>query len=479
MSETFGVLDTGFARMRRPEIRQAIIDNLAFRFGGPVETDPDSVIGELIDTFTDRETALWEMAQAVYLSMYPPTAFGVNLDNAVSFAGVRRFRAAQSTVYAALYGAEASIVPVGAQARLTGSQTLFDLADQVRISSNAAIDVTVAHILVANTTAYTIAINGVSYIYTSDASATLAEIVNGLAVATAPSGLSITTDGASLRYQSDGRTAFSIAIGANMSLTIVGSPGRFLADEVGPTEVPIGALSEIVTQTDGWTSVYNLQPGSGGRLDENDAELRGRYDTGVFQFGAGTVPSIRAGILDTVVGVTNVVVLENNTNATVSGLPPHSVHALVTGGDNLAIATALFNLVAGGIDTFGTTSVVVTDSQATAHTMHFSRPTPVYVWVKVVTSLLSEEAFPVNGLALIAQAIVAFGDTIPAGGDVVVQRFIGPIYNAASGLAGVTVTVASSTSPSFVPVSGDYTATNITITAIQQAVFDLSRVTVT
>jgi hypothetical protein len=190
--------------MRRPEIRQAIIDNLEFRFKGPVETEPDSIIGELIDTFTDRETALWEMAQAVYLSMYPPSAFGASLDNAVSFAGVTRFRAAHSIVYAALYGAEGSAIPAAAQARLAGSQTMFSLAEEITISRVAVVDATVANILVANSTTYSVVINTATYSYTSDATATLPEIVNGLATVTALSGLTITTDGASIRYRSIG-----------------------------------------------------------------------------------------------------------------------------------------------------------------------------------------------------------------------------------------------------------------------------------
>jgi uncharacterized phage protein gp47/JayE len=90
------------------------------------------------------------------------------------------------------------------------------------------------------------------------------------------------TDGASLRYQSDGPTPFAIAVGARLVLTIVGSPGLFNADVTGAVVVPIGGLSQIVTQTNGWASVSNLQPGSGGRLNENDADLRARKGAGVF-----------------------------------------------------------------------------------------------------------------------------------------------------------------------------------------------------
>src|SRR4051812_11900213 len=97
MADDFGVLATGFVKMRLDQIRAAIVADLTFRLGGVVvETRPDSIMGQLIDTFAEREATLWEMAGGVYAAMYPPTASGVNLDNAVAFAGVLRLREAAS-----------------------------------------------------------------------------------------------------------------------------------------------------------------------------------------------------------------------------------------------------------------------------------------------------------------------------------------------------------------------------------------------
>jgi hypothetical protein len=121
----------------------------------------------MIAMFADREDTLWALAESVYLAMYPPSASGASLDNAVSFAGVGRLKAAKSTVYAAFYGTEGSLVAAGAQACLTDSQTLFDLEAPVTITAAAAVDATVAGIAVANATTYTIAINGTAYSFTS------------------------------------------------------------------------------------------------------------------------------------------------------------------------------------------------------------------------------------------------------------------------------------------------------------------------
>jgi len=67
----YGVLPTGFIKMRLPEIRAAIIADLKQRLlaaGLPadIQTRPDSVLGLLIDTFAEREAALWNVAEGVY-----------------------------------------------------------------------------------------------------------------------------------------------------------------------------------------------------------------------------------------------------------------------------------------------------------------------------------------------------------------------------------------------------------------------------
>src|SRR6187402_79981 len=103
--------------MRLPEIRQQIIDSLQTRTGMTFETRPDSVLGQFINIFAEREATVWELAEAVYHAMYPISATGVNLDHAVSFAGVRRLFAQRSTVWAALYGVETTIIPAGSIVR--------------------------------------------------------------------------------------------------------------------------------------------------------------------------------------------------------------------------------------------------------------------------------------------------------------------------------------------------------------------------
>ena len=138
----YGVLPSGFSRMRMPEIRQAIIDSLQSTLNITLETRPDSITGQFIDVFAEREATLWELAEAVYFAMYPISATGINLDHSVSFAGVRRLFAEKSSVWCACYGVETTIIPAGSLIRSSNTQDSFILNANVTISSQHAIDTT-------------------------------------------------------------------------------------------------------------------------------------------------------------------------------------------------------------------------------------------------------------------------------------------------------------------------------------------------
>ena len=139
----YGVLPSGFSRMRMPEIRQSIINALTQSLGIDLETRPDSITGQFIDVFAEREATMWELAEAVYFAMYPISATGINLDHAVSFAGVVRLFAEKSTAWCACYGVEGTIIPPGSLVRSANNQDNFLLDTPVTISRQNAIDTNV------------------------------------------------------------------------------------------------------------------------------------------------------------------------------------------------------------------------------------------------------------------------------------------------------------------------------------------------
>lgn len=480
----YGVTPEGFVRPRLPEIRQEIVQSITDRLRAAgiadgIETQPNSVIGLIIDTFAERDAALWEQAEGVYLAMYPGSAFGTSLDNAVSFTGVKRLVAEKSRCYVVCYGGQGVTVPAGSQIRHRVTQTVWATAADVTISTAAAADVTIVP-TVAPTTLYRVTVDGIDYTYTSDGTATIAEILAGLVAGVSESGFAVSSDGASLRIVSDGRVAFSVTVGGPLTVTSIGSP--VLAETIEPMaeSAEPGDLNGIVSTVTGWDAVTNLQAASVGRLTENDAELRARYPTGLFRLGAATEPSIAPNIRDRVAGVSAIKVFQNDSDVTDSvGRPPHSVHVVVDGGLDDEIGNALYRVVAAGIDTHGAVAVEVSADDGDIHTVRFDRPTPVYVWGRAVLTLLpsSEGTFPPDGFAQTAQAIVTAGNGLGIGQDVVQQRFYCAIYGT-PGIAHVDLTFAHSTDPAFVPGPGDYSPNNIEIADFEVAKFDLSRVEV-
>lgn len=94
-----------------------------------------------------------------------------------------------------------------------------------------------------------------------------------------------------------------------------------------------GIITTINTPTRGWTSVTNPTAATVGAPAETDAELRIRQGQSV------ALPSITPfegvdGAIANVAGVTRHKLYENDTGAfDVNGLPPHSISAIVDGGD--------------------------------------------------------------------------------------------------------------------------------------------------
>jgi uncharacterized phage protein gp47/JayE len=480
----YGVTPEGFVRPRLPELRQEVVQDLNDRlrnagYTGEVETRPNSITGLLIDTFAEREAALWELAEAVYLSMYPGSAWGTSLDNAVSFTGVRRLAPEKSRCYVVCYGAVSTVVPAGSQIRHRTTQSIWATAADVAISTANAADVVIVPAVIANQL-YRITIGGADYTFTSDATPTIAEVLAGLVSAVSRSGLSVASDGASIRVTSDGRVAFSVTLGGPLSISRVGSP--VLGETMTPMAEPAvpGDLNGIVTTVEGWDSVVNLQAASVGRVSENDAALRARYPTGLFRLGAATKPSIAPNVRDRVAGITAIKDFQNDTDTTDAvGRPPHSIHVVVDGGLDDEIGEAIYRVKAAGIDTHGAIAVEVSADDGDRHIVRFDRPAPVYVWVRARLSLLpaNEQVFPPDGFRRVGDGISSAGNALGIGQDVVQQRFYSAIY-ATSGIAHVDLAFAHSTDPAFDPQPTDFSAANITIQDFEVAKFDLSRIEV-
>ncbi len=176
-------------------------------------------------------------------------------------------------------------------------------------------------------------------------------------------------------------------------------------------------------------------------------------------------------------GVTAAIVFENKTDSKdTDGRPPHSIEAVVQGGDDADIAAMLWQTKPPGIDTYGSTAVEIKDSQGVSHTMSFNRPTAKKIWIKVVLTKNQGETFAGDTASIVQNQILSSGNAHAVGQDVILQKFLGNIYSNTIGLGLVTITAAVS---DVAPTGGAYSAANVTIGPRELATFSADRIEVT
>jgi len=197
---------------------------------------------------------------------------------------------------------------------------------------------------------------------------------------------------------------FILATGDGVQFNVVtaakvGAGGTVVVDieavNAGETgNVPANTITEIINPKSGIASVINTTGTSGGTDMEMDDQFKIRYDRSVSRGGSSTAASIAATLLE-LSGVRDVLVQENTTMNEVNGIPAKSVAPFVFGGDNQEIAKAILKVKAGGIRSFGSTEITVTDSQGNQHIIGFSRPDIINIYVQA--TLETDSNFPVDG----------------------------------------------------------------------------------
>lgn len=464
----------GYTIKRLAELKKEYDRLLINRFG-PINTQPDSVIGQLEGIWAEALANIYEQAQDTYHSMYPFSAEGVSLDGAVSYVGITRFAATSTQVIAVVYGRESTLLKSGAQAT-DGNQRYQSVLDVVLSRANA-IDIQI-EIDAKDNTEYAINISGVLFKYHSGSNTSAGQIAEGFGEQLNPKVLRYEIKEKILRiYAADGFTPFALSVGEYLKLTQIGSPARFIAMEEGRKVLPAGALTEIITPRSGWDAISNLNDGVIGRERESDAELRLRFEQSRQVTGSATLKAIRARLIQEVNGVSEVHIFENRTNCvSEDGIPPHGFEALVVGGDNQSVAEALWKYKPAGIETFGSNSMMVKDENGDGQQIRFSRPNQQYAWIKInITGLYDEETLPQDVIKNIRKAVLSYGETLGIGDDIILQRMLGPIYSNTSGLAEIAIEAAITSEPDQQPA---YQAENIAIDKRSVALFDEIRLEV-
>jgi len=133
---------TGLTVLRTAEVRANIVDALrsSSHFGPEAQTEPDKVLGQLIDPIAQQIGLVYELVQALYDSWDVDVAEGVYLDNLCSLVGITRQPATYSTVTLTLSGSAGTVVAAGSRARVPGG-AVFATDGDATIGSGGSVDV--------------------------------------------------------------------------------------------------------------------------------------------------------------------------------------------------------------------------------------------------------------------------------------------------------------------------------------------------
>ena len=478
----YGITETGFVRKRLGTIKEELEAEFTTAFG-PVNTGADSVNGQIIGIFSKVAADIWELAEEVYHSQYPNSAEGVPLENGAKLVGVTRLAATKTTAVAVVTGSEGLTVAAGKLVGADEGDDYFEVHRDALITRAALIRATVEVIQAADDTDYICSVNTVDFTVNSGSEATVESIATALAAAVNAGDEPVTaTDNEDGTYtlltdDTDYVTTFALEVDTRQKIAQRGSYALLVAQETGPVAAPAGSLNTIVTPVSGWDEVINLAEGDTGRDIETDAELRIRRKASVRVPGAAALSPIEARLRQEVDGVTYAKAYENDTMETAGSRPAKSIEVVVVGGSDSDVAEQIWAVKAAGIETYGDQTVSITDSNGDLQTVKFSRPTAVYVWIGAELTLYDEESFPSDGLTAAAEAILAHGQELEIGEDVIIQRFLGSIFSAVSGIAHVDITVATSATAGGAP--GSYSSDDLDIGETQLADFASARISVT
>lgn len=159
----------------------------------------------------------------------------------------------------------------------------------------------------------------------------------------------------------------------------------------GKVHAPLGKLSQKMSTVSGWTSIVNTADEELGDVIESDGDLRVRRLESLQVIGAGTTPALQSRLLDDVANVTDCLVIENETDSIDSeGRPPHSVHCIVRGGLDEAVASMIWEAKASGIQTYGSDLTVVTDNELNDHNIYYDRPQDLDIWMHVKLTVTAD-----------------------------------------------------------------------------------------
>ena len=210
----------------------------------------------------------------------------------------------------------------------------------------------------------------------------------------------------------------------NITSGIIGISGTIDLFATSATSGAITALPNTITTintpTAGWNTVTNTYAATIGQAIETDMALRQRQKISVATPSQTNVTGVLGGIL-TLTNVLRAVVYENFMDTIDSnGLPPHSLCAVVDGGDPQLIADQISLRKTIGANTYGTTTKTSFDSVGTGMIINFF--VCAYSDLKMAITIQALAGYSTNVITAIQTSLVNYLNALIIGDDVIYSR---------------------------------------------------------
>lgn len=140
-----GLTPTGYEILTIDEVRAEISADLRDAFGAELDTSAESVLGQIVGIFAEREASLWLMGRDVWQAGTPGGATGVSLTQLALLTGTLRRSATYSTVTETVNLNAGTTLPAGSRVAVVSDpdaqfETLVDVTNGGGSPANLSVE---------------------------------------------------------------------------------------------------------------------------------------------------------------------------------------------------------------------------------------------------------------------------------------------------------------------------------------------------
>ncbi|HIC8437250.1 TPA: baseplate J/gp47 family protein [Citrobacter braakii] len=443
------VNDSGWQGARLPEIRGDKYEKLKGALGD-VNPDGDSLVGQTIAIIAEDDLNIIEAIGWVFAGFFISMGEDAQLDGMGERFNLPRYGLTRSSAYVIYLLQPGQTISAGTGFTISGSagdwSPTSDIKETDKIAAGFVLSVKQSALTAGNTFAISIAGKPYSTQYQSgDTSDSVIARLYAVITASELSLATYTTAHGLMLYAADGRTVIQFSFADDVFEVVrTGIPATVFYQS--DTEFPQALFGYVATD-----EILVLANGLKGFLIEDDEQYRDRLQDAAAA-GRVSVSSSRPGIKAAILAVTGVTFasVESNrgieTNA--EGIPGKSIQCFVAGGNNDAIAQAIYDAAAAECGFYGDISGTATDGAIT-ETVYFSRQSFQLIYVSVSGDVWDAETTgrPADYISIAKNTIQAYFSQLSVGKDVFSGQIYARLLTAFPTMTDVTVKVGTSASP--------------------------------